>query len=73
MDEIAHAPSHVAGVRAVRTVRARWVGHKVYSDVAIAVDPNLPVHVADSIARAVEHSLREHVRLLGEVVVRVTL
>ncbi|MBF0127660.1 MAG: cation transporter [Magnetococcales bacterium] len=73
LDEIAHAPSHVAGVRAVRTVRARWIGHKVYSDVAIAVDPNLPVHVADAIARAVERSLREHVRLLGEVVVRVTL
>ena len=73
LDEITHAPSHVAGVRAVRTVRARWIGHKVYSDVAIAVDPSLPVHVADAIARAVEKSLREHVRLLGEVVVRVTV
>lgn len=73
LDEIAHAPSHVAGVRAVRTVRARWIGHKVYSDVAIAVDPDLPVHVADAIAREVERSLRAHVRLLGEVVVRVTL
>ncbi|MBF0628972.1 MAG: cation transporter [Magnetococcales bacterium] len=73
LDEITHAPSHVPGVRAVRTVRARWIGHKVYSDVAIAVDPDLPVHVADAIARAVELSLRQHVRLLGEVVVRVTL
>ncbi|MBF0283749.1 MAG: cation transporter [Magnetococcales bacterium] len=73
LDEIAHAPSHVAGVRAVRTVRARWIGHKVYSDVTIAVDPQLPVQVADDIARAVERSLREHVRLLGEVVVRVTV
>jgi cation diffusion facilitator family transporter len=73
LDDIAHAPSHVAGVKAVRGVRARWVGHKVYSDVAIAVAPELPVHVADAIARAVERSLREHVRLLGEVVVRVTV
>lgn len=73
LDDIAHAPSHIAGVQAVRTVRARWIGHKVYSDVAIAVDPNLPVHVADAIARAVERSLRAHVRPLGEVVVRVTL
>jgi cation diffusion facilitator family transporter len=73
LDEIAHAPSHVAGVRAVRNVRARWVGHKVYSDVAIAVDPQLPVQVADAIAHAVERSLRDHVRLLGEVVVRVTV
>ncbi len=73
LDDIAHAPSHIAGVQAVRNVRARWIGHKVYSDVAIAVDPDLPVHVADTIARAVERSLRAHVRPLGEVVVRVTL
>jgi len=73
LDDIAHAPSHIAGVQAVRNVRARWIGHKVYSDVAIAVDPDLPVHVADAIARAVERSLRAHVRPLGEVVVRVTL
>ena len=73
LDDIAHAPSHIAGVQAVRNVRARWIGHKLYSDVAIAVDPDLPVHVADAIARAVERSLRAHVRPLGEVVVRVTL
>lgn len=73
LDDIEHAPSHIAGVQAVRNVRARWIGHKVYSDVAIAVDPDLPVHVADAIARAVERSLRAHVRPLGEVVVRVTL
>lgn len=73
LDEIAHAPSHIAGVQAVRSVRARWSGHKVYSDVTIAVDPDLTVRVADAIAREVERSLRTHVRLLGEVVVRVTL
>ncbi|MBF0126931.1 MAG: cation transporter [Magnetococcales bacterium] len=72
LDEISHAPTHVPGVRTVRTVRARWIGHKVYSDVTIAVDPNLPLLVAHDIAQAVERSLRAHVRLLDEVVVRVT-
>ncbi|MBF0339713.1 MAG: cation transporter [Magnetococcales bacterium] len=71
LDEIAHAPAHVPGVREVRSVRARWIGHKVYSDVTIAVDGTLPVQVATDITNAVERSLREHVRLLGEVVVRV--
>jgi divalent metal cation (Fe/Co/Zn/Cd) transporter len=71
LDAITHAPTHVDGVRAVRSVRARWVGHKVYSDVEIAVDPALRVPEADAIAKAVERSLRDHVRLLGEVVVRV--
>jgi cation diffusion facilitator family transporter len=71
LDAIADAPTHVDGVRAVRSVRARWVGHKVYSDIEIAVDPALRVPEADAIAKAVERSLRDHVRLLGEVVVRV--
>jgi hypothetical protein len=48
--EIEHAPFHVAGVRAVRDVRARWIGHRVYSDLAIEVDPKLSVGEADVLA-----------------------
>ncbi|MBF0262995.1 MAG: cation transporter, partial [Magnetococcales bacterium] len=71
LDQIAHATEHVPGVREVTSVRARWIGHKVYSDLFIRVDPDLPTHVAVAIAEAVEKSLRAHIRLLGEVVVRV--
>jgi len=71
LQAISHAPTHVGGVRAVRSVRARWVGHKIYSEVEIAVDADLRVPEANAIAKAVERSLKEHVRLLGEVVVRV--
>ncbi|MBF0159042.1 MAG: cation transporter [Magnetococcales bacterium] len=71
IDEITQTARLVAGVRTVRLVRARWMGHKIYSDVTISVDANLPVHVADAIAKAVERSSRQQVRLLGEVVVRV--
>jgi len=70
LSEIEHAPTHITGVRGVHDVRARWIGHKVFSDLTIDVDPNLPMREADAIATAVERSLREHVRLLGEVVVR---
>jgi len=69
--EIEHAPSHMPGVLAVRDVRARWVGHKGYSDLTIEVDPSLPVREADALAKEVERSLREHIRLLGTAVVRV--
>ncbi len=69
--QIEHAPTHVPGVRGVRSVRARWVGHKVYSDVQVSVDPTLTVDAAHAIAEKVEQSLRAHVRLLGEAVVRV--
>lgn len=69
--EIEHAPAHVLGVKGIRDVRARWLGHRVYSDVAIEVDPALSVQEADTISKQVEQSLRDHVRLLGRVVVRI--
>jgi cation diffusion facilitator family transporter len=69
---IEHAPTHVTGVLGVHDVRARWVGHKVYTDVAINVDPQISVRAADVIAAKVEQALRDHVRLLGHAVVRVS-
>jgi cation diffusion facilitator family transporter len=69
--EIEHAPTHITGVRAVREVRARWIGHRVYSDLAIEVDPKLSVGEGDVLAQQVEKSLHQHVRLLGKVVVRI--
>jgi cation diffusion facilitator family transporter len=72
LSEIEHAPTHVAGVLGVHDVRARWVGHKVYTDVAINVDPAISVRDADIIVSKVEQALREHVRLLGHAVVRVS-
>ncbi len=71
LDQIEHAPTHVEGVMGVHDVRARWIGHRVYSDVAINVDPALSVHEADAISQKVERALRDHIRLLGSVVVRV--
>lgn len=68
--DIEHAPTHVTGVQGVHGVRARWIGHKVYSDLTIDVDPSLPVQEADAIARQVEQSIYEHIRLLGGVTVQ---
>ncbi len=57
--EIEHAPRHVKGVTGVRDVRARWLGHRVYSDVAIEVDPTLSVREADVISKKVGKALRD--------------
>ena len=70
--ELEHAPMHVEGVQAVQSVRARWIGHKVYTDVRVSVDPSLTVAAAHAIAERVETSMREHERLLGQVVVSVS-
>jgi cation diffusion facilitator family transporter len=69
--QIEHAPMHVDGVIAVHDVRARWLGHRVYSDIAVNVDPTLSVQEAYAISKKIEQSLREHVRLLGGVTVRI--
>lgn len=71
LEQIEHAPRHVPAVLGVHDVRARWIGHRVYSDVAVNVDGTLSVQEADAIAQKVEESVREHVPLLGSVVVRV--
>jgi len=68
--EIEHAAMHVAGVKGVRQVRARWVGHKVFADLEIEVNPDLQVSRANEIADAVAEELRGHVRALGSAVVR---
>lgn len=69
--QIEHAPMHVDGVRAVHDVRARWLGHRVYSDVTIEVDPTLSVKEAECICSAVQKSLQDHLPLLGNTIVRV--
>lgn len=40
---VRHAASHVAGVREVKEVRARWLGHQLLAEVNIAVDASLTV------------------------------
>ena len=72
MDEIEHAPTHVAGVREVKHVRARWVGHKVYIDLQIGIDPELPVRAAHEMAEKVKQALREHVRSFGGAIVHIS-
>ena len=69
--EIEHAPTHITGVLGVHDVRARWIGHRVHSDIAIEVDSKLTVAEANHLCAQVEQTMREHVRLLGSVVVRV--
>lgn len=68
---IEHAPAHIPGVREVHQVRARWVGHKVHTDLHITVDPALSVREAHAITEAVEQTLREHVRSFGGAIIHV--
>ena len=43
LTRIRHAAQHVLGVQAVTEVQARWVGHRLRTELSIAVAPTLSV------------------------------
>jgi cation diffusion facilitator family transporter len=45
------------GVRAVRSVRMRWIGHRLHADAELDIDPALSLAAAHQIAHDSEHAL----------------
>lgn len=70
LDEIEHAGAHVKGIREVTEARARWLGHKLHADVAIAVDEGLTLAAAQAIAAELEEELFGHVPALSVARIR---
>ena len=64
-EEITHAAKHVPGIHDVVDVKARWLGHKLYSDLTIAVEDGLTLAGASAIADAVKRELAAHIPALG--------
>ncbi|MGH2398305.1 MAG: cation diffusion facilitator family transporter [bacterium] len=71
IDEIHHAARHVAGVREVAEVRARWIGHRLHAEVNIAIDPGLSVAEGHAIAKEVHHQLMHHLNYLAGATIHV--
>ncbi len=71
MAAIRECTASVPGVDTVHEVRARWVGHRVWTEVNIAVDGDLTVREGHEIALRVQHDLGDEVPHLGTVVVHV--
>jgi cation diffusion facilitator family transporter len=70
-EEIEHTADHVPGVIKVVDVKARWLGHKLRTEVDLAVDPALPVADADEVATAFETELLAHMPALQAAHIRV--
>jgi cation diffusion facilitator family transporter len=70
LSEINHAAEHVQGIERVTDTKARWLGHRLHADVTIAVDENLPVRGALSIAAALRKELFDHMPALAVANVR---
>lgn len=58
--EIRYAAEHLPGIASVTDARARWIGHRLHTDVTISVEETLPLAAAMKIARDLKQELLEH-------------
>jgi len=63
VDEIQHAAEHVKGIKIV-SARARWLGHRLHTDIVIAVDDKLPVSAGVKLAEQLRAELLGHISAL---------
>jgi cation diffusion facilitator family transporter len=71
IDEIREAVSHAGGIEKVTEVRARWLGHRLHTELNIAVGSHLSVAEGHVIAKEVRHELLHHLTYLSSVVIHV--
>ncbi len=71
LEEIEHAVGHVPGVKNIGEIRARWIGHKLYAEINIAVRSNASVSEGHEIAKEVSHQVLHHVPQLGNAVIHI--
>lgn len=57
------------GVRAVRSVRMRWIGHRLHADAELDIDPALDLAQAHRIAHDAEHELTHAVPKLTSALI----
>jgi len=60
-----------AGVREMRRIRMRWAGHRLCTEVTIAVDPHLTTVQSHEIAEELRHALFHNIPNLAEVNVHI--
>jgi len=61
IEKIHHAVSHTKGVKKVSNLRARWIGHKLHTEMTIVVDKTLSLLEAHRIVGEVESDLKSHI------------
>ena len=71
IDELRHAATHVRGVEKVTDVRARWLGHRLYAEMNVAVAPQLSVEEGHVLAKEVRHKAMHHIGYLSNVVIHI--
>lgn len=57
------------GVRTVRSVRLRWIGHRLHADAELDIDPDVSLVEAHRIAHVAEHELTHAVPKLDTALI----
>jgi cation diffusion facilitator family transporter len=71
IDEIRETARQTPRVEEVSEARVRWLGHRLYAELNVAVDPKLTVAEGHEIAVAVERRLLENLRFLSHATIHV--
>ena len=71
VDTIESVAIKVDGVLSINTCQVRWMGHRLRTDISIAVDSRFSVGESHSIGEVVQETLQRKVRFLDEVFVHV--
>jgi cation diffusion facilitator family transporter len=57
------------GVRAVRRLRMRWIGHRLHADAELDIDPDISLREAHALAHNAEHRLTHAVPRLSSALI----
>lgn len=71
VDNIRLALNHVPEVQDVTEVRVRWLGHRLHTEINLAVDPQLSVEEGHEIARKAQNHLLYHLKYLSYVTIHI--
>jgi cation diffusion facilitator family transporter len=71
IDEIKETVSHTSGVQGVTDVRVRWLGHRLYAELNIAVNSEFSVSDGHDLAMKTRHNLLHKLPLLSNVKIHV--
>lgn len=71
VDDIHQVVSQVKDVKDITEIRVRWLGHRLYAEVNIAVDSGLSVKEGHEIAINVRHDLLHGLNYLSNAIVHV--
>jgi cation diffusion facilitator family transporter len=70
-DEVSRVARETPGVRGVEEPRVRWLGHRLWAELHILVDENVPLREAHAVAEEVRHRLFHAEPRLVEVAIHV--